>query len=96
MHAGMAGPILEQFQSRRKRMGDAKVDGSRPDGERSGESNLRGKSLEGVEHKNAPKGGADTVLRLDDEEDSLYNDGLELEDDSSPLTGINGRDDSTK
>lgn len=42
------------------------------------------------------KGGSDRVLRLDDEEDTLYNDGLELEDDSSPLTGVNGRDDSTK
>ena len=77
-------------------MGDAKVDSSRPAVSRSGESDLRGKSLNGVDHKKAPKGGADTVLRLDDEEDTLYNDGLELEDDSSPLTGVNGRDDSTK
>jgi hypothetical protein len=77
-------------------MGDAKVDGSRPGEDRSSESKLRGKSLNGVDHKNAPKGGADTVLRLDDEEDTLYNDGLEIEDDSSPLTGINGRDDSIK
>jgi hypothetical protein len=77
-------------------MGDAKVDSSRPAGDRSGESDLRGKSLNGVDHKKSPKGGADTVLRLDDEEDTLYNDGLELEDDSSPLTGVNGRDDSTK
>jgi hypothetical protein len=77
-------------------MGDAKVDGTGSDGGRAGESDLRGKSLNGVDHKKAPKGGADTVLRLDDEEDTLYNDGLELEDDSSPLTGINGRDDSTK
>jgi hypothetical protein len=76
-------------------MGDVKVD-SRPGSARGGESNLRGKSLNGVEHKKPPKGGADTVLRLDDEEDTLYNDGLELEDDSSPLTGVNGRDDSTK
>jgi hypothetical protein len=76
-------------------MGDAKVD-SRPGGDRGGEANLRGKSLDGIEHKKAPKGGADTVLRLDDEEDTLYNDGLELEDDSSPLTGVNGRDDSIK
>jgi hypothetical protein len=77
-------------------MGDAKVDASRPGGDRSGESDLRGKSLNGVDHKKAPKGGADTVLRLDDEEDTLYSDGLEVEDDSSPLTGINGRDDSIK
>jgi hypothetical protein len=77
-------------------MGDAKVVGSRAGGDRSGESNLRGKSLNGVDNKKAPKGGADTVLRLDDEEDTLYKDGLELEDDSSPLTGINGRDDSSQ
>lgn len=76
-------------------MGDAKVD-SQPGADRGGESNLRGKSLNGVEHKKAPKGDSDRVLRLDDEEDTLYNDGLELEDDSSPLTGVNGRDDSTK
>jgi hypothetical protein len=39
---------------------------------------------------------ADTVLRLDGEEDTLYGDALDLEDDSRPLTGINGRDDSVK
>ena len=38
----------------------------------------------------------DTVLRLDGEEDTLYGDALDLEDDSRPLTGINGRDDSVK
>lgn len=36
----------------------------------------------------------DEVLRTDDEEDTLYEDGLELENDSRPLTGINGRDDT--
>jgi hypothetical protein len=77
-------------------MGDAKVVASRPGGDGSGESDLRGRSLSGVDRKKAPQGGADTVLRLDDEEDTLYDDGLEVEDDSSPLTGINGRDDSTK
>jgi hypothetical protein len=77
-------------------MGDAKVDGTHPGGERSGEANLRGKALDDAERKNAPKGNPDSVLRLDDEEDTLYDDGLELEDDSSPLTGVNGRDDATK
>ena len=37
---------------------------------------------------------ADDVLRTDGEEDTLYEDGLELENDSRPLTGINGKDDS--
>jgi hypothetical protein len=36
----------------------------------------------------------DSTLRLDDEEDTLYEDGLELDDDSPPLTGIDGRDDT--
>ena len=77
-------------------MADVKVDGSPSAEDRSAESRLRGKSLNGAENKAAPKGNTDTVLRLDGEEDTLYDDGLEVEDDSSPLTGINGRDDSTK
>jgi len=33
-------------------------------------------------------------LRLDGEEDTLYDDGLDLDDDSPPLTGKDGRDDT--
>jgi hypothetical protein len=62
-------------------MGDAKVDGERTGSGKSGESNLRGKELNGAERRDAP---------------TLYNDALDLEDDSSPLTGVNGRDDSIK
>jgi hypothetical protein len=69
-------------------MGDTNVD--------DGESDLHGRSLTDVERKKATKGNTDTVLRLNDEEDTLYEDGLEVEDDSTPLTGINGRDDTTK
>jgi hypothetical protein len=36
----------------------------------------------------------DSTLRLDGEEDTLYEDGLEIEDHSGPLTGQNGRDDT--
>jgi hypothetical protein len=84
-------------------MGETKVDGDRTGGGQSGESNLRGKELNGSERPDAPDHTAydkarntDAVIRLDDEEDTLYSDALDLEDDSSPLTGINGRDDSTK
>jgi hypothetical protein len=75
-------------------MGDLKVDG---------DSSLRGNSLDGSERKSAVDHTAfdksrntDTTLRIDDEEDTLYEDGLEIEDDSSALTGINGRDDTSK
>jgi hypothetical protein len=36
----------------------------------------------------------DSTLRLDGEEDTLYEDGLEVEDGSGPLTGKDGRDDT--
>jgi hypothetical protein len=64
-------------------MADPKVD-----------ENLRGKELSGAAY--AKPRHADTELHLDGEEDTLYDDALDLEDDSSPLTGINGRDDTTK
>jgi hypothetical protein len=63
-------------------MGDVKVD-----------EHLRGKELNGAAYEK-PRNN-DTELHLDGEEDTLYEDGLELQDDSSPLTGINGRDDTT-
>jgi hypothetical protein len=65
-------------------MSETKVDG---------ESQLRGKLKESTGEKS---GNTDTVIRLDGEEDTLYDDALDLEDDSTPLTGINGRDDSVK
>jgi hypothetical protein len=67
----------------------------------SGESTLRGRALDGSEQKKAVDHTAvektrntDSTLRLDGEEDTLYEDGLELEDDSAPLTGKDGRDDT--
>ena len=72
-----------------------------PDLDKAGENRLRGRSLEGaeldqaVDHtRYAKRRNPDTELRTDDEPDSLYDDGIDIEDDSRPLTGINGDDDS--
>jgi hypothetical protein len=80
-------------------MGDPKTN-NLPD-DRAGETRLRGGSLtrdgKGTavdQTANEQAEDTDQVLRTDDEEDTLYEDGLELENDSRPLTGINGRDDS--
>jgi hypothetical protein len=69
--------------------------------DRSGESTLRGRALDGSEQKKAvdhttsdKSRNTDSTLRLDGEEDTLYEDGLDLEDDSGPLTGKDGRDDT--
>lgn len=58
----------------------------------SGESELRGEALDGAERKRAvdhtkheKTRNPDAVLHLDGEEDTLYTDGLELEDDSTVL-----------
>jgi hypothetical protein len=63
----------------------------------AGERKLRGKSLDGAEQKNAVDHPAyekarnpDTELRLDGEEDTLYQDGLEVEDDSETLADTRG------
>jgi hypothetical protein len=83
-------------------MGDIKAEdeGESPI-DRSGESTLRGRALDGSEQKKAVDNTAfektrntDSTLRLDDEEDTLYEDGLDLEDNSGPLTGKDGRDDT--
>jgi hypothetical protein len=65
------------------------------------ETKLRGRSLEGSDQRTAvdhaeyvKKRNTDTTLRLDGEEDTLYDDGLEIESDSRPLTGKDGRDDT--
>jgi hypothetical protein len=61
----------------------------------SGESDLRGEALEGVNSKKAKTRNTDTTLRLDGEKDTLYEDGLEIDEGSSaPLTGKDGRDDT--
>jgi hypothetical protein len=83
-------------------MGDIKTeDGGPIAGDESGESRLRGPRLEGSDQPRAADHVAyektrnpDTILRLDGEEDTLYDDGLDLDDDSPPLTGKDGRDDT--
>jgi hypothetical protein len=71
--------------------------------DKSGESLIRGRKLGGSEGDLAPdhvdyaKGRkSDDVIRTDGEKDSLYDDGIELDDDSGPLTGINGADDTQR
>jgi hypothetical protein len=74
-------------------MGNEKTDDDRRDAaDESGESKLRGDALAGSEQKRAVDHEAyektrnpDTELRTDNEEDTLYSDGLEVEDDTPPL-----------
>ena len=82
-------------------MGDIQTDGDGVPIDTTGEASLRGAALEGSEQKKSvahsvadKTRNTDATLRLDGEEDTLYEDGLELEDDSPPLTGKDGRDDS--
>ncbi len=70
---------------------------------KTGESRLRGRDLGGPERDQAPdhvdyaqRANTDAVIRTDGEEDTLYEDGIELDDDSDPLTGINGSDDTQR
>ena len=81
-------------------MGNTKTDQELP-ADTAAESRLRGAALSGSDRKNAvdhveyeKKRNTDTTLRLDGEEDTLYEDGLEIEDHSGPLTGQDGRDDT--
>ena len=61
------------------------------------EPRLRGTELGGAEQKDAVDHAAyaktrkrDTELHLDDEKDTLYDDGLDIEDDSETLAGTRG------
>jgi len=70
--------------------------------DQTGESTLRGSGLDGSEQKKSvahttfeKTTNPDATLHLDGEEDTLYDDGLEVDDDSAgPLTGKDGRDDT--
>lgn len=83
-------------------MGDIKTDdGDQVPVDTAAEANLRGAALSGSDRKRAVDHVAyektrntDTTLRLDGEEDTLYDDGLEVEDHTGPLTGKDGRDDT--
>jgi hypothetical protein len=63
----------------------------------SGERRLRGADLGGPETKRAvdhedyeKERDTDAELRLNDEKDSLYDDGLDIEDDDATLAGTRG------
>jgi len=69
---------------------------------KSGEATLRGVALDGSERKRAVDNAAyektrnpDTVVRVDNEEDSLYSDGLELEDEL-PVLGNTRENDNMR
>ena len=71
--------------------------------DQTGESSLRGRDLAGSERDQAAdhadyakRRKTDKVIRTDGEKDTLYEDGIELDDDSDPLTGINGADDTQR
>lgn len=79
-------------------MGNPKTESGRMDESgRLDEDRLRGKALDGSEQKRAAdhtayaqKRNPDGVVRVDNEEDTLYSDGLEVEDDTPPM-GTNSR-----
>jgi len=67
--------------------------------DQSAEGKLRGDALAGSERKRAVDHTAsdetrnpDEVVRVDNEEDSLYDDGLELDEDTPPLGTAGGVD----
>ena len=74
-------------------MGNPKTENDRMDTSgRTDEDRLRGTALDGSEQKRAVdheayarKRNPDGVVRVDNEEDTLYNDGLEIEDDTPPM-----------
>jgi hypothetical protein len=81
-------------------MGNMKTDDQRPDAtDPAAESKLRGDALTGSERKRAvdhttydEARNPDKVVRVDNEEDTLYDDGLELDEDTPPLGTAGGVD----
>jgi hypothetical protein len=79
-------------------MGNAdSPENDQPTPDSSPESRLRGAALEGAEQKNAADHttyektrNPDAELRLDGEKDSLYSDGLDIEEDVDTLAGTRG------
>jgi hypothetical protein len=84
-------------------MSDLKTDqsntdaGKNPASDPSRRTRLRGAGLQGADQKSAvdhpdyeKSRDPDGELHLDDEDDSLYADGLEVGDDSEPLAGTDG------
>ena len=52
------------------------------------EPRLRGNKLDNSDQKT--DGNPDTELHLDDEKDTLYDDGIDVEDESETLAGTHG------
>jgi hypothetical protein len=92
-----------QKSSLERYMGNADTGSNEPDTvDPSGENRLRGNALDGSEQKRAAdhtayekKRNPDAVLRLDGEEDTLYEDGLDV-DESAPALIVTPGDDSTR
>jgi hypothetical protein len=62
-------------------------------GDKTGETRLRGAKLKGSDQKDAVdhvRTDPDAAVHLDGEEDTLYDDGLEVGDDSDTLMGTRG------
>jgi hypothetical protein len=102
----LAGPVTayapRSVNPKENSMGEIRTeDGDDIPGDPTDESHLRGSELDGSERKKSVAHTAyekarnpDATLHLDNEEDTLYDDGLEVDDDSAPLTGKDGRDDT--
>ena len=79
-------------------------DNDKARGATASERNLRGTALKGSEQKSAAdhttyeeRRNPDTELHVDEERDTLYNDGLDLEDDSGEtLAGTRGNSSGIK
>lgn len=80
-------------------MGNPETPKDSKDSSTAAERRLRGNSLDGAENKNAADHDSyensrnpDTELRLDGEEDTLYDDGLDTsDDDPDTLAGTRGK-----
>lgn len=85
-------------------MGNANTPNDPKESSAGGERRLRGGALDGAETKTAAdhvkyekQRNPDTELRLDDEADTLYDDGLDVEDDDpDTLAGTRGKSSGIK
>jgi hypothetical protein len=85
-------------------MGNPETTKDSKDSATAAERRLRGEALEGAENKGAAdhdtyekRRNPDTELRLDGEEDTLYDDGLDTnDDDPDTFAGTRGKSDGIK
>lgn len=76
---------------------DKPTDKDQPIPDTAADRRLRGEDLKGSQNKDAvdhmeyeKERNPDTELHLDGEQDSLYNDGLDIEEDTDTLAGTHG------